>query len=184
MHDHRTPPARMLTAAAAALAVATTIAACGSSTPNSSSSTNSSNSPPSRASNPTSSTLAFSNCMRANGVPNFPDLSGNGMRIESTGQTISVNGVSVKAPAFLTARQKCERYMPHAQASQFQSAQQTKRGLQFARCMRSHGVANFPDPKTMTGPGGNQEAYLPGVNLQSPAVQAAGKACGGGPKGP
>ena len=181
MHDHRTPPfrpARLLTAAAAALAAATMIAACGSSTPNSS------HSPASRASNRTSSTLAFSKCMRASGVPSFPDLSNNGMRIDGSGQTISVNGVSVNAPAFLTARQKCQRYMPHTQTSQAQSAQQTQRGLQFARCMRSHGVPNFPDPKIITGPAGNQQAYLPGVNLQAPAVQAAEKACGGGPKGP
>ncbi len=128
--------------------------------------------------------LAFSKCMRANGVPNFPDLSGNGMRIDGTGRTISVNGVSVNVPAFPTARQKCERYVPHAQASPVQSAQQTQRGLRFARCMRGHGVPNWPDPKVITGPNGQQEAYLPGVNLQAPAVQAAGKACGGGPKGP
>jgi hypothetical protein len=122
--------------------------------------------------------------MRANAVPNFPDLSSNGMRIDGSGQTISVNGVSVNAPAFLTARQKCERYMPHAQASQSRSAQQTQRGLQFARCMRSHGVPTFPDPKVITSTGGNQEVYLPGINPQSPAFQSAAKACGGGPKGP
>jgi hypothetical protein len=122
--------------------------------------------------------------MRANGVPNFPDVSSNGMLIQGNGQTISVNGVTVNAPAFLMARQKCERYMPRAQASQSQSAQQTQRGIQFARCMRTHGVPNFPDPKVITGTGGNQEAYLPGINPQSPAFQSAAKACGGGPKGP
>ncbi len=79
---------------------------------------------------------------------------------------------------------KCERYMPRAQASQSQSAQQTQRGLQFARCMRSHGVPNFPDPKVITGTASNQEAYLPGIDPQSPAFQSAAKACGGGPKGP
>ena len=50
--------------------------------------------------------------------------------------------------------------------------------------MRSHRVPNFPDPKVTTGPDSNQEAYLPGVNIQSPAVQSAANACGGGPKGP
>jgi hypothetical protein len=122
--------------------------------------------------------------MRVNGVPNFPDLGSNGLRIEGTGQTISVNGVSVNAPAFLTARGKCESDMPHTQASQTQSAQQTQRGLQFARCMRSHGVPNFPDPKVVSSQGGNQEVYLPGVNVQSPAFKTAANACGGGPKGP
>ncbi|MGO9959622.1 MAG: hypothetical protein ACLP50_27200 [Solirubrobacteraceae bacterium] len=178
-------PTRLL--AAAVLAAATTIAGCSSSSPNTASSAaTSTKSVASNGSDLTSSPLAFSRCMRANGVPNFPDLRGNGIRIQSaTGQTISVNGVSVNAPAFLTARQTCERYMPHAQASQAQSAHQTQQGLQFARCMRSHGVPNFPDPKVVsTSPGGNQQVYLPGVNPQSPAFQTAAKACGAGPKGP
>ena len=128
--------------------------------------------------------LAFSKCMRANGVPNFPDLSSNGMRIGEHGQTVSVNGVPVDAPAFTAAVQKCERYRPHTSGSPAQTAQQIREGLQFARCMRSHGVPNFPDPEVRTGPGGNQEAYLPGVNIQSPAVRSAANACGGGPKGP
>ena len=49
--------------------------------------------------------------------------------------------------------------------------------LQFATCMRSHGVSDFPDPSAdgslriqRTGPNG--------VNPQSPAFQAAQKACG------
>jgi hypothetical protein len=122
--------------------------------------------------------------MRAHGVPEFPDLSSNGMRIGEHGQTMSVNGVSVNASAFAAALPKCEQYRQHTQGSPAQSAQQAKRGLQFARCMRRHGVPNFPDPEVRTGIGGNQEAYLPGVNLESPAVQSAANACGGGPKGP
>jgi hypothetical protein len=182
--SHR--PARLL-AAGAVLAAATTIAACGSSSPNTASSAaTSATSVTSRGSDSTSSALAFSKCMRANGVPNLPDLRSNGMRIQGgAGQTLSVNGVSVNAPAFLAARQTCEQYMPHAQASQAQSEQQRQRGLQFARCMRKHGVPNFPDPKVVTAsPGGSQEVYLPGINPQSPAFQAGAKACGGGPKGP
>ena len=128
--------------------------------------------------------LAFSKCMRANGVPNFPDLTGHGLRIVGNGQTLSVNGVSVNAPAFRAAHQTCEKYMPHTEATPEQSAQQRHRGLQFARCMRSHGVPNFPDPRVISSSGGNQEVYLPGVNPQSPAFVAGAKACGGGPKGP
>jgi hypothetical protein len=122
--------------------------------------------------------------MRANGVPEFPDLTSNGLRIGAHGQTLSVNGVSVNAAAFAVARQKCERYRPHTTGSPANAAQQARRGLLFARCMRNHGVPNFPDPRVSTGSGGNSEAFLPGVNLGSPAVQSAAKACGGGPKGP
>jgi hypothetical protein len=58
--------------------------------------------------------------------------------------------------------------------------------LRFARCMRSRGVSNFPDPTT---PGSEKEFVLgqiPGVDAQSPAFQSADAACrrllpGGGP---
>ena len=119
--------------------------------------------------------------MRANGVPNFPDLRSNGIRIEgTTGQTLSVNGVSVNGPAFLTARQKCERYTTHGQGNPTRNAQDAAGALQFARCMRSHGVPNFPDPKVIGNPSGNEQIYQPGIVLQqSPAFQAAAKDCGG-----
>lgn len=49
-------------------------------------------------------------------------------------------------------------------------------GLRFADCMRSHGVPNFPDPPA--GGGGIQFKAGSGINPQSPAFQAAQKACG------
>jgi hypothetical protein len=113
-------------------------------------------------------------------VPNFPDLSGNGMRIEGNAQTVSVNGISVNAPAYQAARAKCQSDLPRsAPASAPQQAQQTASALKFARCMRSHGVPNFPDPKVISSSGGSQQVYLPGISLQSPAFQAAAKTCGG-----
>jgi hypothetical protein len=58
--------------------------------------------------------------------------------------------------------------------------------LAFSRCMRTHGVSNFPDPATRGG--GIQLSVGPGsgVNPHAPAFQAAQKACrhllpGGGP---
>jgi len=47
--------------------------------------------------------------------------------------------------------------------------------LQLARCMRSHGVPNFPDPS----PGGGQLNAISasGINTQSPTYQAAERSC-------
>jgi hypothetical protein len=184
MHSQLKRPFRQvrLLTVAAALAAATSVAACGSSSsPTVSASSASSASAPGS----TSWTLAFSKCMRANGVPNFPDLSGSGMLIEGSGQTISVNGISINAPAYQAARAKCQHYMPtRTAASPAQQAQQHARGLKFAKCMRTHGVPNFPDPQVVSSQGGNQEVRLRGINTQSPAFQTAAKACGGGPKGP
>jgi hypothetical protein len=57
--------------------------------------------------------------------------------------------------------------------------------LQFSECMRSHGVANFPDPSSS---GGIQISAGSGVNPFSPAFKAAQSVCrkllpGGGPGG-
>jgi hypothetical protein len=192
MNEHQpraVRPARLLGTFAAVVA-AITIAACGSSAPNRSTAASPTSSPTGAnastgsGSSSASSTLAFSNCMRSHGVPNFPDLGSNGIKIEASGQTLSVNGVSVDAPAFLAARQECQKYMPTQQATPTEAAHQRQRGLEFAKCMRSHGVPNFPDPKVVSSHGGNQVLYLPGINPQSPAFEAAAKACGGGPKGP
>lgn len=56
--------------------------------------------------------------------------------------------------------------------------------LKFARCMRTHGVPNFPDPSTAGG--GIKIQLGSGLKPFSPAFQAAQKACrrllpGGGP---
>jgi hypothetical protein len=56
--------------------------------------------------------------------------------------------------------------------------------LEFATCMRSHGVPNFPDP---TAGGGIQFSSGSGINPLSPAFQAARLSChkmlpGGGPR--
>lgn len=131
--------------------------------------------------------VPFSQCMRANGVPNFPDLSNKGMQIASSGQTLSVDGVSVNTPAFVAARGKCQKYMPGSTvASSSQQARALAGALTFARCMRRHGVPNFPDPKVRPGPSGNGVVDLrgAGLNFNSPAFLAATSACGGGPKGP
>jgi hypothetical protein len=60
-------------------------------------------------------------------------------------------------------------------------------GLQFASCMRSHGVTNLPDP-TMSNGGSHFSIRIgSGINPASPTFQAAQKACGkllpgGGPE--
>jgi hypothetical protein len=67
-----------------------------------------------------------------------------------------------------------------SKAAQYQSA------LSFSRCMRSHGLKNFPDPQA--GGGGIRVQISPstGVNPSAPAFHSAQKNCqhllpGGGP---
>ena len=48
--------------------------------------------------------------------------------------------------------------------------------LAFGKCMRSHGVPDFPDPKA-TGNGILVLGYSPGLNSQSPAFSSAQQPC-------
>ena len=48
--------------------------------------------------------------------------------------------------------------------------------LAYSRCMRSHGVANFPDPKQVGG-GIQVSGSAPGINPQSPLFMSAQQSC-------
>jgi hypothetical protein len=138
--------------------------------------------------------LALAKCMRANGVPNFPDPSGNGGGIQvqaSSDGSMTVNGVAVSAPAFQNATNKCRSEMPQGPpVSAAQLAKIRAGALKMANCMRSHGVPNFPDPVVRAGPGGrgiemSVGGANAGISLDSPAFQQAQQTCGplmGGPR--
>ena len=67
-----------------------------------------------------------------------------------------------------------------ATTDQGNTAAAQAKSLAFSRCMRSHGVPNFPDPQFGTGPGGGFGIRIGGAGLDpnTPAFQAAQKACG------
>ena len=166
------------------LAAALGLAACGSSQPNTGgATTDQGNTAAAQA-----KSLAFSRCMRSHGVPNFPDsptTGGGGFKLRvtrgSNGTSASVNGVAVNGPAFQSAMTACRSYLPNGgHPSAAQTAKAKAQALAMSRCMRSHGVTNFPDPQFGTGPGGGFGIRIGGAGLDpnSPAFQAAQKACG------
>jgi hypothetical protein len=53
--------------------------------------------------------LKFASCMRANGVPNFPDPTSNG----EIGNNGAISGVNENSPAFQSAEKKCSKFMFH-----------------------------------------------------------------------
>ncbi len=81
--------------------------------------------------------LAFAQCMRAHEVPGFPD--------PSNGQ-FNLAGINQNSPQFVHADGICGSSGGNTGASQ--QAQNVAQGLKFARCMRAHGVTDFPDPAT------------------------------------
>ena len=89
--------------------------------------------------------IAFSKCMRAHGITNFPDPNGHGINIAGT-------GINPQAPAFRAAQTACFKLMPGGGPNnQRASAAQIKQADATAACMRAHGVSGFPDPIISTG---------------------------------
>jgi hypothetical protein len=133
--------------------------------------------------------LQLAQCMRAHGVPNFPDPGSNGsggilvQKRVGAGASLTVNGVSVSSPAFQSAMQTCRKYLPNGGHPPALSAARRSAILRFAQCMRTHGVSNFPDPTFQGGAVGIRFGPSSGIDPSSPTFQAGQKACGPADKG-
>jgi hypothetical protein len=81
--------------------------------------------------------VKFAECMRENGVGDFPDPNAAGE---------FVYGVSVSPAVFKEAVDACKDLQPPGTLSAKRGPEQQKEGLKFARCIREDGVKDFPDP--------------------------------------
>jgi hypothetical protein len=134
--------------------------------------------PKNHAGSPTySKAIEFANCMRAHGVPGFPDPSG-------TGGSIILAGSGT--PAFESASRACTQLAPGGRGGLRATESQFLAALSFARCMRAHGVPDLPDPTRGSGPAPYANLTLghglyfrarPGFNPGAPAVLRAAMAC-------
>jgi hypothetical protein len=156
------------------------LAACGSGSPSGPSSPGGSGTHPNQT-QILNESLRFTRCVRANGVPNFPDPPSDGYGVKSfaqqssTGETLSINGVSVNAPAFRSAMARCHQYLPLPPApTSSQLVRIRALMVTWAKCMRSHGLPGFGDP-TIT-PDGHRIMHGD-FNIGSPAYYAARQAC-------
>jgi hypothetical protein len=91
-----------------------------------------------------SDALAYAKCMRASGVPSFPDpQAGGGFLFHASA------GMSPSSPVFKAAQAQCRHFMPPGPGSGPPPSPQTlAHFLRVAQCMRKHGVYDFPDPRT------------------------------------
>jgi len=121
--------------------------------------------------------LQYAVCMRAQGVPDFPDPNS---RAEISLSDQPGSDVNPSSPAFQAAQRSCARV--EGQNPKFptpaQRAQFAARLLQFARCVRAHGSSNFPDPSSL-GPNQGLGFLINGNTLDphSPALQTAIGVC-------
>jgi hypothetical protein len=117
-----------------------------------------------------SGAVAFSRCIRAHGVPAYPDPSSSGLVPKETPEQLGVS-----PSAFQAAQKACVRLIPNrGQPTPAQVAAYRSVMLIYARCMRAHGVLNMPDPdshgRLAIGPGTD-------VDVNSPQFQSAYQVC-------
>ena len=96
------------------------------------------------------SAVSFAHCMRSHGVPKYPDPSGSNTMADGLPK-VSPQQLGITMARFQAAQHACGRQVPNAgQTAQSASRQLLSDGLKFARCIRSHGVPNWPDPTRST----------------------------------
>jgi hypothetical protein len=89
--------------------------------------------------------VKFAECMRENGVTEFPDPDGSGeLTIDGV-----VNGSSIdpEGPVWQGAIDRCKDLQPPGfTGGGERGAGQQEAALRFAQCIRENGVTDFPDP--------------------------------------
>jgi hypothetical protein len=119
---------------------------------------------------------AFASCMRAHGVANFPDP-------DSSGEIPKIHVVSARQAnphKFNAAQTACIHLAPNGSLASQETAQRKRTQLadelSFAKCMRSHGLARFPDP-TAQGDLSVEMVRAQGIDVRAPAVLRVVQTC-------
>jgi len=142
--------------AAALAGIATLATACGSSPPAGAGSGS--------GQTPYRQALAYARCMRARGDPGFPDPDSRGLFPHPAGLQ------------YRSASRACGHLLPSQPLTAGQKRGHVRQALAFSECMRSHGVAGFPDPAVAQG--GTAVGFQLGtIDQNSPQFQAAARAC-------
>jgi hypothetical protein len=143
-------------------------------------------------------TLAFAKCMRAHGVPDFPnpDRQGNFNNNNPEVQALEERSAPVDGQVSpeINVLFQCRSVLPNANTgltmTQIQqiTEQNLRNAVQAANCMRAHGITNFPDPVASNVNNGGGVSWQPVIsaiqadliNTRSPSYEAAFLACNGG----
>jgi hypothetical protein len=128
------------------------------------------------------SAVGYSHCLRSHGVPGYPDPPSGGQVPKADPQHLGVSGAQLQAAQRSCAYQypgnggalgaslrQCEETgnCPQAMVHQVMNSM-----LSFSRCIRAHGVLNWPDPTIdAEGRPGFNLVPVHGTNWNSPQIQ-------------
>jgi hypothetical protein len=120
--------------------------------------------------------LQYAHCMRAHGIPDFPDPGPTGgfNLSDQPGSDLNPSDPALQAAAGACAKIRGFK----GNSTPARQRQYTAELLRFARCVRADGVPNFPDPSSL-GPNQGVGFLIDRNTLDphSPALQAAVTAC-------
>jgi hypothetical protein len=111
--------------------------------------------------------LKFAQCMRENGLPDFPDP-----KFDDNGE-LELNlpvGTDPKSVAVL--QEKCKKYLPNGGAPEKMNPEDLKKIQAYAKCMRDNGMPKFPDPDSAG------DLSDKGLDPASSEFKAADEKCG------
>jgi hypothetical protein len=120
--------------------------------------------------------LAFARCMRSHGEPGYPDPTREPDN-EVAFKITPASRVSTRSAQYQSADTACRNRLPSSRTPITPALLQREMSalLKYTHCMRSHGIANFPDPVS-NGKGISFPA-MSGVDPGSPQFQSAQQAC-------
>jgi hypothetical protein len=112
--------------------------------------------------------LFFDSCIRAHGFPDFPDSA-----VSVIGGQLEIHvPINLKGdPQLQSAFQACQTDLPGGGLDLQKKHVSIQGELEYAECMRSHGIADFPDPM----PGGG---FTITFSTNTPQFEAADHSCG------
>jgi hypothetical protein len=120
--------------------------------------------------------VAYAQCIRSHGAPEFPDP----VQDQFGGWAfLSTPGSGVNGPGVPAAEKACQKLQPtEAGLTQQEQKQALAEALKHSDCMRAHGITNFPDPVADDEGGQLGISIDPhAVDMNTPQFQAAQQAC-------
>jgi hypothetical protein len=112
--------------------------------------------------------LAYSKCMRENGLPDFPDP-----EMDENGQSRLRLPDGYDKSKIDAAQEVCKKYLPNGGEPPKADPARLEQLRKYSKCMRENGVPKFPDPSD----GGLQINGNEVGDPESPAFKAAEEKC-------